>query len=159
MGDAYGTMIVSHTSKAEPEKLTKALNRFLWNSENEPVKYHDNRLYVDGPVQYPTSYPDHKKIYDETNDTYIDPDHPQFDQPLDGNCSFERGDGASLEDLVKTISPVLEEGEVHIITSSLFRDFTIATGYIIINSNHTATRMAIIGGTQQNCIYQAEHYP
>jgi hypothetical protein len=159
MSDAYGSMILSHTSKVDLAILAKALNRFIWNMDCEPVKHLNDSLFVDGLVQYPTSYPKIKNIYDEDTENYIAPDNPQnFDDAEEG-WTIEHGDMATLEVLVKTISPVLEDGELHIITSSINDSRTIATGYLIINANHTATRMAIIGGSQEECGYQVEHYP
>lgn len=158
MADAYGTMVLSNQSKADPQILLAKLNRYLWNADFSPIEYKDGRFYIPGAIQYPSIFPAQKIIYDE-DENEIEQSDPVYDQPFDPDWDIDAGAEINLADLIKDIGSVLLEGEIHIVTSASYSDFSIKSHHLVIRSNQTGTLATIEGSSQHaDCGYRVEHY-
>jgi hypothetical protein len=158
MGDSYGTMILSNQSKADTGVLLTKLNRYLWNSEFIPIEYSDGRFFVPGMVQYPSIFVRKKVILDDEGEP-IDQSDPRYDEPLNLDWDLDLGDDVDLTDLIKDIGSILQDGELHIVTSCSYRDFSIRTYHLVIRSDQTGTLAAIEGSDEPgSCAFKIDQY-
>lgn len=158
MTDAYGTIVLSNQSKADPKILLAKLNRYLWNAEFNPIEYKDGRFYIPGIIQYPTIFPAQKVIYDE-EEKMIEQSDPIYDEPIGPDWDIGAGADVNPADLIKDIGSVLLEGEIHIVTSASYNDFSIKSHHLVIRSDQTGTLATIEGSSQyEGCGFRVEHY-
>jgi hypothetical protein len=159
MADAYGKMIVLCEFTGDRTTVLNALNRYSWNSDNEPFALeNDGYIFMDGLVQYPEIFPACKLVYDE-NGNEVDINAPDFNGVINDDWDVQCGEEVDLEEIVKAIGPLLGEGHLTISMTSSKKTFETNAGELIIRSNMTGTqrfRSFATDGYNRDVTY---HYP
>jgi hypothetical protein len=158
MGDAYGHIICVAKFSGNKNTVLKALNLFNWNSDYEPFRCQGDHLYIDGLVQYPSIYPCKKVVHDD-NDDEVDNQHPAYNGDLPDDWYVDNGADTDLEDLIKTIGPLLETGEITISMNSTYKSASMSSGMLTIRSDLTGTRRYTSSSSDGYSQDETESYP
>ena len=159
MADAYGKMVVICEFTGDRTTVLHALNRYSWNSDNEPFSQdNDGSIFMDGLVQYPEIFPDHKLVYDEDGNQ-IDINAPAYGGVIKDDWDVQCGGEVELEEIVKAIGPLLGDGHLTISMTSSKKSYQINAGELIIRSNMTGTQRFRSFATDGYNRDETYHYP
>ena len=158
MADPYGHMMCVGGFSGDKKLVLKALNLFNWNTDYEPFCLNGDHLYIDGLVQFPSIFPSKKVVYDDNSDE-VDPQHPAYNGELPEDWYVESGGGGELDEIVKTIGPLLGSGEITISMNSTFKSISMASGNLTIRSDLTATRRYMVSSSDGSKRDDTENYP
>jgi hypothetical protein len=158
MADEYGEIHFENNCSGDPEVIMDALNRYLWNTDQKPFMRTGGKIQIDGFVQYPTVHPD-KKIFVDDDENAIDTNAPGFKGVIDPTWNCEAGEEVELGDLVKSIAPLLGDGEITISVSRSLRDTLRMMGSLTIKSDMTATRHLMSVASSGRHTHQTDSFP
>ena len=158
MADAYGHIMCGGDFSGDKNNVLKALNLFNWNSDHEPFRIDGNHLYVDGLVQYPSIFPVRKVVHDDNEDE-VDIHHPAYNGELPDGWYVGDGAETDLEEIVKTIGPLLGSGEITISMNSTYKSFSMASGNLTIRSDLTGTLRYMSSSSDGAKRDETENYP
>lgn len=136
MSETYGHIICVKNCTGKAREIVEALNRFIWNSDKELFQYEGDSIFIDSLVQYPSIFPQ-RMIYLDFNGQAVDVHDPSFDDLINPDWEIDVGDDIELEELVKTIAPVLGEGEIIISVNAREGDHSMSSGQLTIRSDMT----------------------
>ena len=158
MADAFGTITCVGAFTGNIEAVVSALNRYIWNQDHEPFIIDGQVIAMDATVAYPRIYPIKKIVYDHNHDE-VDDQHPAYNGMLPDGWHTEDGDEVGLEEIVKTISPLLKKGEIIISMAATMKSFSVESGKLTINSDGTGSCHYEYSNTSGRKENTTDHYP